>query len=109
MGRNTIKRIRTALQALVAAALVVTAIDLGPLIDALKAVGFDTTGLGVVDPATAAAIVALLGIVAGAVTAVHQWLDKTRIPSLAVPPAPAFIPEDAATPSHLTDAEATED
>lgn len=92
MGRNAIKRIRTALQALVAAALVVTAIDLGPLIDALKAIGFDTTGLGVVDPATAAAIVAILGIVAGAVTGIHQWLDRTKFPSLPVPaddpPAP---------------------
>lgn len=85
MNGNAIKRIRTALQASVAAALVVTAIDLGPLIDALKALHFDTTGLGVVDPATAAALVALLGVVAGLVTRAHQWLDKTRVPSLAVP------------------------
>lgn len=108
MGSNAIKRIRTALQAIIAGALIVTAIDLGPLIDALKALGFDTTGLGVVDPATAAAIVATLGVVAGLVTRLHQWLDKTKLPSLAVPPTPAFIPPDAETASHLTSDAATE-
>ena len=87
MNANRIKRIRTALQAMVSLAIVATAIDLGPLIDGLKAIGFDTTGLGLVDPATAAAIVGILGAVAAAVTRAHQWLDKTKIPSLAVPPA----------------------
>lgn len=94
MSEQRRKQIRTALQSMVALAIVATSIDLGVLVDGLKKIGFDTTGLGLVKPETAAAIVATLGVVAGFVTKAHQWLDKTPVPSLAGPEAAVHADPD---------------
>ncbi len=87
MTEKWIRRVRTAIQAAVAALAVFASIQWGPLIDWLHAIGLDTTGLGIISPETGVAIIGLLGVVAGVAAAINQALDKTKIPSL-TPPAP---------------------
>lgn len=85
MKAKWIRRWRTFYQAAGAAIVVVLGIQLGPVIDALDKVGFPTTGLGLIPPETAAALIGLLGTIAGALAALNQVADRLHwLPSAAV-------------------------
>ena len=81
MTNDRKRRLRTILQALAAALTVAAGVQLGPLVDGLKAVGFDVTDLSGVDPATLGALATITGVLAGAFTKLHQALDKSRLRS----------------------------
>lgn len=90
MNNNAKRRVRTSLQTwlalVVTLAGVLAGVDVGPIQDALSAIGIPASELSdVLSPQAIASLATITGIVAGAVTRLHQAIDKNpKIPSLAI-------------------------